>query len=381
MKKPFKILLLTVLLIPGNFQGLLAQINFASNKVKEVYALLPQAAKEQFQMDRQKKTRTNHYKLNVKGQSVEIHVRFNVYKEIEHIGLLLFNEDKSLAEAREVFDYVERSFLISALTKEEYLLESAVVKDDIELKINGLPIKQHRKSSVLPKINIDKNLPLNFKYNSEAFMFEWKLDQNNIFSIKIPNNYSTITGQTKDELEKNFLRKIKNPKIVSIEKTLPNKSQLKLEKGNIYCLPGEIYSTTPELSSAKYYQVTDAIAPVFDKTFYKESIRNLFLNLLNSSLKLKLTQKMYGGTDEKFTININNFYSNFTNEFNIYFGWQNDQKDNLKASVFFSHKIFNYNHLLVINTDSSIVFKKDGEVEGMLMAFIPRETQFVPNFK
>jgi hypothetical protein len=88
---------------------------------------------------------------------------------------------------------------------------------------------------------------------------------------------------------------------------------------------------------------------------------------------------MYGGTNEKFTANINNLYANFTDDYNIYFGWQNDNKQNLKASVFFSHKIYNYNHLLIITPEYKTIFKKDGEVEGIFMTFIPREKQLVAN--
>jgi len=88
---------------------------------------------------------------------------------------------------------------------------------------------------------------------------------------------------------------------------------------------------------------------------------------------------MYGGTDEKISTNINNLYANFTADYNIYFGWQNDKKENLKASILFCHKTYNYNHLLVIKPEYKTVFKNDGEVEGIFMTYIPREKQLVAN--
>jgi len=170
-----------------------------------------------------------------------------------------------------------------------------------------------------------------------------------------------------------LMQKVMNSMNVNIEKYRPQKSQLKFISDNIYLLPGEIYSTTPELSSAKYFHVKDSIYPVFDQNQYKESIRNLFLNLLTSKTILNITQKMYGGSDEKFKININHFYANFSKDFNIYFGWQNDDRENLKASIFLSHKIYNYNHLFVITTNTKSIFKKNSEINGILLTYIPRE--------
>jgi hypothetical protein len=379
MKNPLKILTLTALFISCITQGLLGQMKFVSNKVIEVYSILPISAKELLQSADAKENGVIIFKTNIDGQTVELNARYNNYKELEHIGIFLFKENESLFEIREVLDYIERSFLNSAVVKEEYFLEKEVIKDDIELKFNGARISPQNKHTFHTILNLVNSAELNIKYNSDAFLIGWKTDQNATFSIKIPNNYSVITGQTKDELEKNLLRKVKDSKNIKLDKNSPLKSQLKLVSDNIYCLPGEIYSTTPELSSTMYFLVSDKIVPVFDRTHYKESIRNLFLNLVNSTVKLKLVQKMYGGIDEKFTININIFNANFTDDFNIYFGWQNNDKENLKASIFFSHKIYNYNHLLIITTDNKSIFKKDAEIDGILITYIPREKQLNPN--
>ncbi|KAF0237985.1 MAG: hypothetical protein FD181_1466 [Prolixibacteraceae bacterium] len=379
MKRKLKILILNILFISCITQDLLAEMNFVSNKVKEVYSTLPVTAKEFLQSNGEKNNRLLTFQINTGGQKFDLNARFNDYKELEHIGINLFKENENLFEIKEVFDYIERSFLISIIANEKYFLENQQIKDDIELIYNGTKISPQNKLTAQTAINVVNNSQLNIKYNSDAFLIGWKTEQNSTLWIRIPNNYSVITGQTKDELEKNLLRKIKNLKMVKIDNAIPQKSQLKKVSENIYYLPGQMYSTTPELSSAKYFLVTDAIVPVFDKSHYKESVRNLFLNLVNSKIELSLVQKMYGGTDEKFNININHFNANFTDDFDIYFGWQNDDKEYLKASVFFSHKIYNYNHLLIITSNFKSIFKKDAEIDGIFMAYIPREKQLNPD--
>ena len=381
MKNQSKILLLIIVLISCNIQELTAQINFVSGEVKEIFSLLPQTLKEQVISTSEQKSRFGLFKTVFNGQTLEIDVRYNNKKEVEHIGFFVFNDDKNFRGIREVLDYVERSVLVSLLKKEEFLLKDETFKHDIEVKVNGLTLNNQNKLSALPKIDFGKSTQLNIKHNEEAFLFEWKLDVNTMLSIKVPNNYTTITGRTKDVLEKLLLDQIKNSKNVKLETTFPDKSQLKLVSGDIYLLPGQIYSTTPELSSAKYYQLTESIEPVFDRIHYRESIRNMFLNLINSTLNLNLTQKMYGGIDEKYTVNINNFNANFADDFNVYFGWQIDSKEKLKASVLFSHKIYNYNHLLIITPNYKTFFKKDAEIDGILITYIPREKQISPVLK
>ncbi len=381
MKNPFRILVMIVLLIIANSHNLFAQIAFVSENIKQVYSNLPQSIKEQVLSAEKQIRKASYHKLNFKGEHVEIVVRYNNYNEIEHIGLFVFDENNGFSDMREVLDFTERLLLISALSGNENFISEEYIKDSIVVNLNGTKVKLRDKQAIIQHLGTNKTSEFNIRRNSEAFMLSWKLAYNKVFTIKIPNNYSVITGQTKDELEKNLLRKIKSSKTISIDKTLPVKSQLSLINGSIYKLLGQIYSTTPELTSTKYYQVTSEIVPVFEKAHYKESISNLFLNLINSSLRLKMVHKMYGGTDEKYVLKINNLYSNFANDFDICFGWQNDNRENLKASIFFSHKTYNYNHLLVINTSVNTVFKKDGEIDGIFMTFIPREKLIGPDSK
>lgn len=379
MSKTVNILTLIALFLFSATLDILGQLNFVSQKVKEVYLTLPVAAKEYLLSNESKKNESIVFKLNFDDQKIELNARFNDYKELEHIGIFLFKENENLSEIREVLDFTERSILISVLSKEKYFLENQLLKENIQLIYNGTKIGQQNKLPSQTAFNVLNNSQLNIKYNSDAFLIGWQTEQNSTLWIEIPNNYSFITDQTKDELEKNLLRQIKHFKRVKIDKNTPQKSQLKKVTDNIYCLPGQIYSTTPELSSEKYFYVTDKITPVFDKLYYSESVRNLFQNLIISDIKLKLFHKMYGGVDEIFDVKVNHFSANFTDDFDIYFGWQNDVKENLKASIFYIHKIYNYNHLLIITSDHKSIFKKEATIDGIFIAYIPREKQPNPD--
>lgn len=353
--------------------GTNAQIRFNSEKVKQIYAMVPETVKNEIGLKSKSGSGQNQINVNIFGEKRMLVCRFNKYNELDHLGLYMVNDNQSTSNIREVFDYVERSFLVSVLMKEKYLLDNETAKNKIEILYNGGTIKRQNAMSVLPKISIGINTPLNIKVDPDFFMLQWILEDSNKLDIKIPNDYLLITGKTKNELENNLLREMRNPKNSSVDKLRPAINQLKQNSPGIYLYPGEIYSTTPELSSSKYFFVGDSIYPVFNNRYYKESIRNLFLNLIPTSQVLKVTQKLYGGLDEKLTMNINYFLSNFSSGYKVYFGWQSTDKESLKASVFISSLVYNYNHLLIVTPNSRSVFKKNGEIEGYFFSYIPRD--------
>lgn len=368
-----RLLAFIILIISGCFSETNAQIKFNSEKVRQLFQLLPETNKKEIEKKSASATGTFITDVIISGEKQSIVYRFNQYKELDHLGIFLIHNTIRTNNLSEVFDYIERAFLGSFIQKEKSLLSGEITEKKLEVLYNGGPLNRTNSFSVAPKISINQNTPLKINTSEQHFVLEWKLENSNFFSIKIPNNYQAITEKTKDELEKELLRKLKSTTRGNTEKTRPTIGQLKLTSQNVYLLPGEIYSTTPELSSNKYFSVNDSVYPVFNSKSYKESIRNLFLNMVPTTITLKITQKLYGGVDERFNLNLNAFLASFTPDYKLYFGWQNDDRDNLKASLFISSKTYNFNHLLVITANSKSIFRKNGEAEGMFLTYIPRE--------
>lgn len=359
--------------INGCITEVKAQVKFNSEKVRQLFQLLPEATKNEIERQSALSPGTFQTDCNISGEKQSIVYRFNQYRELDHLGVYLIHNNIRTNNLNEVFDYVERAFLASYIQKEKLLLSNEISEKKLEVLYNGGPLNRSNSYSVAPKISVNPNTPLKISTTGQHFVLEWKLDNSNFFSVKIPNNYQAITEKTKDELEKDLLRKLKSTNRGNFEKARPTISQLKLTSPNIYLLPGEIYSTTPELSSNKYFSVNDSVFPVFNSKSYKESIRNLFLNMVPTTITLKVTLKLYGGVDERFSMSLNAFLATFSSDYKLYFGWQNDDRENLKASLFISSKYYNFNHLLVITANSKSIFRKNGEAEGLLLTYIPRE--------
>ncbi len=350
-----------------------AELKFNSAKLKNVFSLLPEDYKIQIQNRLSSTSDLHILDGGLIGEKCKLVYRFNEYQELDHLGLYLIEKNNYNRQFQEVFDYLERSFLVSALLNEKYPLLQENKNNKIEVLYNGSLLNKQKSLFVIPTILIDKDTPIRINYDSKLFFVKWNLDSVNNLEVKIPNNYSLITEKTKDELERDILRKFKQTQKEIIFNQKPSFNQLELFKENIYFLKGEMYFFVTDLSSNKYYFVKDSIRPVFISKYYKESVSNLFLNVIPTNLELKLTQKLYGGIEEELRININSFFENFTPQFKIYFGWLSEDKEDLEASVLICNKVYNYNHLLKISTNYKSVFRKSGEIEAMFFAYIPRE--------
>jgi len=356
-----------------------AELSFNSQRIKQVYNMLPDGVKRQIEVIDKSKPGTFFLDCGTIEKNRELTFRINQFKEVDHLGFHLFGDRKSFSQINEVLDYVERSFLVSAINKESILLADELKKNRIEVLYNGSDIRQKNGYSVQSRNQVDRTTPLKIHYDSKSFKVKWLFESTNTLEIVIPNNYSLITEKDKNELESELIRQMKSIKSERINREYPTKDQLKSTSHGLYILTGEIYSTTPELTSSKYFVAADSIYPVFQQKYYKESVQNLFLNQIQTLQKLNVTQKLYGGVDDSYTIDINSFLGNFSSNYRIYFGWQSDTKDNLKASIFICNSIYNYNHILVVSTNSKEIFKKNNVIEGMLFPFVPREIELKSN--
>jgi hypothetical protein len=235
------------------------QLHFNSEKLKQVFGMLPDECKREIHNKFSSNPGSYFLDAALNGNNAKLVIRINKYKELDHLGLYLINDSLDTSSIRDVFDYLEREFLVSALLGEKYPLTREIKNNGLEVLYNGSSLTNQNNLFVAPKIIIGKDTPFRIRYDSKFFLIEWIIDQSNKLEIKIPNIYSVITEKTKDELELDLLRKFEDYGEADIFTKRPLKSQLKFCEANIYLFEGEIYSTIPELSSNKYFVVQAVI--------------------------------------------------------------------------------------------------------------------------
>jgi hypothetical protein len=352
--------------------SLKAQPVFNSSRLGEIFNMLPSETQDKIKL--LNNTASKSYFLNEEriSKNQQIIIRFNQYNELEHLGLFLINSKGSGEQFREIFDFLERTFLVYALTKDNSMFLGSSKKGYIEMLQNGNLIKNQNQVPSSTLLTLNEKSPFKLDSNSKEFKATWKTVNSGALAIKIPNNLSQIAEKTKEELERDLIRKIRNSDNETSLSIHPLRSQLEYKSGNIYMLKGESYLLKIGITSNSYYMISDSIFPVFDGKYYKESICNLFLNLIPTRLKVSITQKLYGGIEENYLVNINSFLQNFSVNHKIYFGWQNDDKNNLKATIIIANTIYNYTHLLVIESNTKNIFGNAGSIKGTFYAFTPK---------
>jgi hypothetical protein len=206
--------------------------------------------------------------------------------------------------------------------------------------------------------------------NDYMFVAEWNNGENRLKMI-FPNNYQLLAGKNKKELDEELLKNL-NEIISGSLLTEPLKiSEISNDSLPIVRLKGSSYMD--HLSSDIFYKWngTDSLL-VFEKDLIPYSISNLFLNTkLTGNRNLGLNQKLYGGRSFTYSLFLKNFLTYFENDFQRFVGLENNDKDLIEGTVVFSHKYFNFVHLLHFKTTSSEIFNDNGNLIANFYTNIP----------
>jgi hypothetical protein len=186
-----------------------AQVHFSSERIKEIYEMLPDQSKKEIQNKVPVSPANYYFEVNKNGNKNKIIYRFNEFKELEQLGLYIINDSLQTTSIHEVVDFIERVFLVSFLQEDKVSLIREINAKKMEVLFNGYLINENSKNSDIASFTIRPDTPFRLKYDSKLFTFQWNLNSSNVLMVKIPNNYSLITEKTKDELEKDLLRKLK----------------------------------------------------------------------------------------------------------------------------------------------------------------------------
>lgn len=367
-------ILFIFLVSPIQYSG--ATPGFNSQRIKELYLCLPGSARKAIDQKVNQNARGNfQVEIKIEGISRNIHYRINKYNELDHVGIYLFIDSVKAVQIKEVYDYIEREFLVSFISGDS----SPLIRDVRFRKVEVI----YSNNEQIKKGNIFQapapGSALKVYYNSEWFQFQWSLPLSGSLRIRIPNDYSLITEKTKDELENELLREMISAPGDKLSLQRPEKENLKPYFLNLFITERESFPNVEELSNEKYFFVRDSVYPVFNNRYVKESVSNLFQNIIPTKLNIEITQILYGGGNKVYQSNINNFLNHFSQFHMLYFGWQNLRRETLKATLIISSKVYNYNHMLEISATSKSFFENKGEIKGTLYAFIPKENKI--NYK
>jgi len=368
-----------VLVLPATcFAGTLS---FETNRLEETCNLLPANLKSQIENNSEKKDL--YLSIGDAKEYPQVIVSYNSMGQISRLGFDLFAEESDRGIYRDVYLFIENGLLNFALLPDNLSIYQDAQKKKISLLIDKKELQVQSKKKGIPFSSFNRNNQFSIQLDRDFVTCSWVFPAGRSFSMKFPADIGLIKGMNKDELESDFVRKLKEfePERVSAAKLKYNASHV-LTPG-LYMQEGTKFETDNfrsdiflEQSGAKLF------TPVFSPEYPVESFSNLFICNLKPETRMKVTYVLYGARRETNHFLMNKLLSYLSANHETYFGWQNnsDFPEKIKATVIFYNPRHKYYHLMIAETEKNVLFSDNKKgIEALMYLYVPMGDSFLRN--
>lgn len=290
---------------------------------------------------------------------------------ITHIGIKLFDREMIAKYSSLLYPFVERYFL-------ELLLMPNDQDITIKMKMERVKISSSIHPMLAVKEGIQKicddfssNLSFSILCRNNCYLFSC-LDKNReLLQMSFPIKYELINGYTKMEAERSFYPDLLIHK--STKYVPPTETELFVYKDSLYSFNEDYYLTEDIISTSYYYKVKEKIKPIFSSEMLEESVYNLFNTGYDWDVEAEVTQNMYGGKKQTYTIPLSKLI-HFLNQQNclVYTGIQKYDKSVISGSLMAVNVELGYQHLMMFSFSKDLVDQpKEHQVKIKMYSYIP----------
>ncbi|HIZ04420.1 MAG TPA: hypothetical protein H9818_00985 [Candidatus Phocaeicola gallistercoris] len=297
-------------------------------------------------------------------QSHPLIVRVNVWNEVEHIGLRLFEEDTKTSTFFFIYDFLER-----------YLLEWNLVKGtDEEIRL-GFDNVICETGSFADALRLDGTEKFNMVYQPfSGYQVSWSKEDKELLALTFEADYQLISGCNLIELEKNYLKNMTRFRLDTCHSSykkedisFPENDTFYIKKGTSFFIENirnDLYFQKDEKQEWKL--INNPQKPY-------QSIANLFLAKgASEGYQLSVTLDMYGYKEAKDTIRLKDWLGLCEQEgCTSFFGMKNKTESTYMGTVFMVNEACGYIHMLSVTVPVHDIGKQEGFVEGRLFVYIP----------
>lgn len=336
-----------------------AQDAFVSNRLNELFALLPLECKNTLS-----RSTENKCTCQINGNIMPIKASFNSQGQLSHLGLDLFSFDANLIYPNTVLSFMERSYLEYFVWKDVAIIERKNREDKIALLINGNQFNTpgaEKLSAILPTLLSDAK-ELNIRQDSLYYEAVISSPKGTV-SLLFAANYQVVSGMDKKEYAVQLIQSLKKYKAKSNLPTTGNTALLKPYRDDVKVKIGNSYFKT--ISSNTYFRCTgNDCRPVFEPQYPLESFTNAFLTSgnINQDIQLSIEQKIYANEKETYKLNLSDFVAYFSNDYELYFGIENNSETLLDGTMIIFNRQLNFVNLLYVSAEPQSFFSSEKKI-------------------
>ena len=302
-----------------------------------------------------------HYIYTYKGHKLT--VRVNEWKEVEHIGLLLFSQEARRLHPLPVYDFLER-----------YLLaQNAFPSDSDEQFLMDWDKVHYTKGNAETAMKLDTTATFSESHaNLKVYKVSWNTGDIVVLEMSFYMDYQLLTGCNTLELESSLFKKLRR---VQNNARLYQKIGIHAD-GTEYTKKGKHFISsyvrndiyyTREKSDGEWMLVTDSNRMV-------KTLSNIMIaENSDHEMKVKIKMDRYGLRADSAIVDYKAWRQLCLDEGCVpYFGLKSKQEDTYKCSVFMVNETCGYLHLLSIDVPTKTIMNPEKALaQARLYCYIP----------
>lgn len=365
MKRP-RILILAVLLLLAGCQAAMAN-TFSTQRLQKIAASLWAIPFDTLSCGTHEFNISNHALV----------VRVNEWKEVEHIGLELFNRQYAGQQAV-VYDFLERYLLELLLSGNMDDALARMANDKVTIEMGALP----------DLFSLDRTDDFVLSYlGFKGYRMAWSRNEVLFLALSFPMDYQLMSGCNAIELENNYLRDIKRyaakPHSSKATHYQPDSTAVRysVEEGGSYLSGAIRHDLYYEKDSLGWSLLCSPEKPYW-------SAYNIALSSFPvGNFTLDGLLDKYGYETAAFSLPFHDWVSYCEAEGGVpYFGIKSKEADRITGTIIIPYEDKGFCHMMKVEIPLAAIEKKSGEIKGRLFVFVPMHNlyegyfdyQFIP---
>ena len=302
-----------------------------------------------------------HYIYMYKGRKLS--VRVNDWKEVEHIGLLLFPKEMRRLHPLPIYDFLER-----------YLLtHNALPETSDERFMMGWDKVHFDHGDALTALKLDTITSFSESHvGLRYYKVSWADGERKLLDMSFQIDYQLLTGCNALELENALFKKLRRG--LSKDAELP---QVNVSANGMEYTKHGTFFVSPLVRNDIYYTRETADTPwtlLADSARMIKTISNIMIAPESEhAMKVRILLDKYGLRTDSATVDYKVWRQLCINEGCVpYFGLKSKQEDTYKCSIFMVNETGGYLHLLSIDVPTkTIMYPEKYYAQARLYCYIP----------
>jgi hypothetical protein len=309
--------------------------------------------------------------------TLSLRVEYDKAGAISHLGIALFSEEVRAAVSKPVCDFQERLFLETLLQPGDAKAKALLNEYKVVIQDNDL-YKTSFLESLARMLDFAKEATEYVLVKDSLNWFcSWN-NENRGYSFHFPANYDLISGKDKKESEEELYETLAHYRCEEkpVNALVVNADRLSEGRNRIYIRQGE-QSFIPSMNANLYLRKkeTGDMALVYDRNFPEETVSNLFIHpdAKCDGLQMSVRQRMYGSQEKQYQMSLPDFFCYMKDDFEPFVGIEKCTPQELRFTVIYRSKYYNYYHLLSVQTSPETLFDKKEPLQAVFYSYIPNQ--------